>query len=79
MIHRQVISIPEAGQRSKGLPQLPEPACASLTGGQPRARPTRAAPRPHRLVDQDSALSRRQHGFESRWGYQTVNGPRNGI
>ncbi|EAP98483.1 hypothetical protein JNB_16003 [Janibacter sp. HTCC2649] len=24
---------------------------------------------PHRLAAQDSALSRRQHGFESRWGY----------
>src|SRR5450631_1906361 len=26
---------------------------------------------PHRLVVQDTALSRRQHGFESRWGHGT--------
>ncbi len=25
--------------------------------------------RPHRLAVQDSGLSRRQHGFESRWGH----------
>jgi hypothetical protein len=32
-----------------------------------RAAPDRLI-RPHRLEAQDSALSRRQHGFESRWG-----------
>ena len=30
-------------------------------------------PGPHRLVAQDTALSRRQHGFESRWGYGTTS------
>src|ERR1700761_2405592 len=25
---------------------------------------------PHRLVAQDTALSRRRHGFESRWGHR---------
>ena len=28
--------------------------------------------RPHRLVAQDTALSRRQHGFESRWGHGSI-------
>src|ERR671918_1768374 len=27
--------------------------------------------RPHRLEAQDTALSRRRHGFESRWGHAT--------
>ncbi len=27
-------------------------------------------PRPHRLEAQDTALSRRRRGFESRWGRQ---------
>ena len=26
--------------------------------------------RPHRLEDQDTALSRRRHGFEPRWGHE---------
>jgi hypothetical protein len=29
--------------------------------------------RPHRLVAQDTALSRRRHGFESRWGHASRN------
>ncbi len=29
----------------------------------------RSRRRPHRLVAQDTALSRRRHGFESRWGH----------
>lgn len=33
-------------------------------------------PGPHRLAAQDSALSRRQHGFESRWGYVVRPYPR---
>ena len=33
----------------------------AVCGGQSRRRP-------HRLVAQDTALSRRRHGFESRWG-----------
>jgi hypothetical protein len=28
--------------------------------------------RPHRLVAQDTALSRRRHGFESRWGHASA-------
>src|SRR5690554_5145911 len=27
---------------------------------------------PHRLAVQDTALSRRRHGFDSRWGYQIL-------
>ena len=34
----------------------------AVYGGQSRRRP-------HRLVAQDTALSRRRHGFESRWGH----------
>jgi hypothetical protein len=33
--------------------------------------PGAGARRPHRLAAQDTALSRRRHGFESRWGHRT--------
>ena len=37
----------------------------AVYGGQSRRRP-------HRLVAQDTALSRRRHGFESRWGHARI-------
>ena len=33
----------------------------------------RSRRRPHRLVAQDTALSRRRHGFESRWGHARLS------
>lgn len=41
----------------------PVPATGSVTAGR--------SVRPHRLAAKDIALSRRRHGFESRWGYLT--------
>ncbi len=40
----------------------------AVCGGQSRRRP-------HRLVAQDTALSRRRHGFESRWGHARFRKP----
>ena len=40
----------------------------AVCGGQSRRRP-------HRLVAQDTALSRRRHGFESRWGHARFRRP----
>ncbi len=50
------------------LAQLAErsPFKRDVAGSNP-ARPTLSGP--HRLVAQDVALSRRKHGFDSRWGY----------
>ncbi len=50
-------------------------ACCPLCWGSPRRRAPRvtaaaAVTGPHRLVAQDTALSRRRHGFESRWGHR---------
>ena len=42
---------------------------ASLTATLPGSPTRRIIGSPHRLVAQDTALSRRQHGFESRWGH----------
>ena len=36
-----------------------------------KAGPTRLVS-PHRLEAQDTALSRRRHGFESRWGHSSA-------
>ena len=40
----------------------------------PEAGPTRLVS-PHRLEAQDTALSRRRHGFESRWGHRLTDQP----
>ena len=42
--------------------ELPE----GFMGSQPKPHD----PHPHRLANKDAGLSRRKHGFESRWGYQ---------
>ena len=59
-----------------------------LTGGSYRGNTTGSGPvnrgsnpRPpanlwsHRLAVQDTGLSRRRHGFESRWDYQEIHNP----
>ena len=52
-------------------PQTPgsEPGRATGILARPFSRKRRPDPRPHRLVAQDAALSRRKHGFEPRWGH----------
>ena len=44
-----------------------------VAGSRP-ARPTNRIPGPHRLAAKDSALSRRQQGFEFPWGHHKAAG-----
>ena len=64
-----------AGPRSTNGAAATRPRCTSRM---PRSLDRSSGPRltgsafgPHRLAVQDVALSRRKHGFDSRWGHQT--------
>ena len=49
---------------------------AVVRGSSPRRGAQQSSPRPHRLVAQDTGLSSREHGFESRWGHHHIHRPK---
>ena len=62
----------EAAPRGRKCAPRRAPALASAKSQlySRRGRPSRHLPRAHRLAVQDVALSRRKHGFDSRWARQ---------
>gem|GEM_PF-3895769 len=66
-----LISLKALRRYHKGVPVFRKPPFRTGEGTIAPTAPVPARRGPHCRVAEDSALSRRQHGFESRWGHCT--------